>query len=91
MQDDLNLPQAFTTRFYAIHLQLYFNMFHMNAWLSVTSSIKHSPYCEATIHQPVNKFPHFMGPAGSPPCSQQSTTCPHPEPDQSSTYYHPIS
>ena len=36
--------------------------------------------------QPVKKFPAFMEPEGSLPCSQKPATCPCPETDQSSLW-----
>jgi hypothetical protein len=33
---------------------------------------------------------HFMEPEGSLPCSQEPSTGPHPQPNQSSPYYHTL-
>jgi hypothetical protein len=49
-----------------------------------------SPAREATSCVATQELPqHFMKPEGSLPCSQQPSSGPYPEPDQSSSY-HPI-
>ena len=51
----------------------------------VTISMQHSPSWETNVFSPSQKyFPHFMESENSWPWSPKSTTCPHPEPDQSS-------
>jgi hypothetical protein len=49
-----------------------------------------SPSCEAASYAATEELhQYFMEPEGSLPCSQEPSTGPYPEPDQSNPY-HPL-
>jgi hypothetical protein len=58
---------------------------HKSNSLMKLSSSRDAANCEATQ----KNSQHFMEPEVSLPCSQEPSTCPYPEPDQSNPY-HPI-
>jgi hypothetical protein len=60
----------------------------LDAYL-LTNSMELNPFWEAASRLATQIFSHFMEPEGSLPCSQELSTGPYHEPDQSSTY-HPL-
>jgi hypothetical protein len=53
-----------------------------------------TPWCRIFFKKPivtqlVKKYPFFMKPEGSSPCSQIPATVPYPEPAESSLYFSP--
>jgi hypothetical protein len=69
-------------------------VFTVQSWYSLPSIILHSlthgaePFlrsCQLCSHSRTSQ--HFMEPEGSSQCSQEPSTGPYPEPDQSSPYY----
>jgi len=67
---------AFDSRSFWIHIVTYLHNYSLTPWSRVLEKL--------TGSQLVKKFLHFMEPRSSLLCVQESTTCPYPEPDQSS-------
>jgi len=51
-----------------------------------TNFMGQSPSCEDNNRSASKKFPDFMDPEGSLPCSQEPATGPYPKPDGSSPH-----
>jgi hypothetical protein len=81
-QEDLNTPKS------CIFFECLLSCITYNPYVKNTHSLSQgadAANCVAT--QEI--IQHFMEPVDSLPCSQDTSTCPYPEPDQSNPY-HPI-
>jgi hypothetical protein len=85
---------GFTILSYLEHSIQYYkkgSLFHYLHTHSLTDSMMHNIIWKADCHSAYQKYPFFIDPEGSLPCSQKPATGPYPEPAESSSPHRSLS